>query len=61
MKLHAPAKVTPAVMEMMALPVWVVDPTGQFVAGYPTKAEADAGCKEMNDYAKEAYWQVVVK
>ena len=43
---------------MMAMPYWVVDRVGNWTAGYWTKAEADAGCKEMNDYAGEAYWQV---
>ncbi len=61
MKLRAPAKITPAVMEMMALPVWVVDPTGEFVGGYATKAQADAECKEMNCCARQDYWRVVDK
>jgi hypothetical protein len=61
MKIIPPPKVTDAVREMMALPFCVVDPCGNFTAGYATKAEADAGCKEMNGYAREAYWQVVAK
>ena len=58
MKPFAPPKVTDAVRELMALPFWVIDKNGMFVGGYATRAQADAECKEMNQYAGEAYWQV---
>lgn len=44
--------------ELKAMPWQVVDPFGGFAGGYPNKADAQAACKEMNDYAKEQYWRV---
>lgn len=52
-------KITAAVLELMALPYWVVDPQGNFTGGYPTQADAQDACQEMNDYAKEDWWRVI--
>lgn len=54
-------KPTAAVQELMQLPWQVLDPNGEFVGGYPTKADAAVACKEMNDYAGYKYWQVAKK
>lgn len=54
-------KPTAAVLDLMAMPFWVVTPNGDFTEGHGTRKAADAACKEMNGYAREAYWRVIEK
>lgn len=56
-----PMKPTAYTLDLMAMPFWVVTPAGDFTEGHGNRKAADAACKEMNAYAREAYWRVIEK